>query len=135
MTSLTGIPLAVTLTAANLHDLRQILHLVFLKFPHLGGKPGRPLERPRSVTTDKGYDCQTTRDLLADVGITSHIPHRGQPDTHHLGRVRWPIERTLSWLKQFRRLRIRWERLPHLHDAFLTLACSLIVWRHLIEHL
>jgi transposase len=131
MTSLTGIPLAVTLSAANLHDLRQLLPLVFLEFPPIGGKPGRPLDRPRSVTTDKGYDCQTTRDLLASVGIDTHIPKRGTDDTNHLGRIRWPIERTLSWLKQFRRLRIRWERLSHLHEAFLTLGCSLIAWRYL----
>ena len=82
MTSLTGIPLAVTLSAANLHDLRQLLPLVFLEFPPIGGKPGRPLDRPRSVTTDKGYDCQTTRDLLASVGIDTHIPKRGTDDTN-----------------------------------------------------
>jgi transposase len=134
MTSLTGVPLALTLSAANLHDLRQLLPLVFLEFPSIGGAPGRPLDRPRSVTTDKGYDCQTTRDLLNGAGIEAHIPRRRAQDTNHLGRVRWPIERTLSWLKQFRRLRIRWERLPHLHEAFLTLACSLIAWRYLAGH-
>jgi hypothetical protein len=38
----------------------------------------------------------------------------------------------LSWLKQLRRLRIRWDRLEEIHQAFLDLACSLIVWRYLI---
>lgn len=131
MTSLTGIPLAVTLTAANVHDLRQILYLVFAAFPTIGGRPGRPLTRPASVTADKGYDCQTTRDLLAAAEIETHIPRRHQEDTSPLGQVRWPIERTLSWLKQFRRLRIRWDRLTHLHEALLQLACSIIAWRHL----
>jgi transposase len=123
--------LAVTLSGANLHDLRQILQLVFVEFPHVGGQRGRPLDRPRRVTADKGYDCQATRDLLAASGIESQIPKRGQPHENPLGRIRWPIERTISWLKQFRRLRIRWDRLAHIHQAFLDLACSLIAWRQL----
>ena len=37
---------------------------------------------------------------------------------------RWVVERTLSWLHQFRRLRIRYERRADIHEAFLTLAAS-----------
>jgi len=121
----------VTLSGANLHDLRQLLQLVFIEFPRVGGRPGRPLDRPRRVIADKGYDCQTTRDLLAASAIEAQIPKRGQTNESPLGRVRWPIERTISWLKQFRRLRIRWDRLANIHQAFLDLACSLIAWRQL----
>jgi transposase len=31
------------------------------------------------------------------------------------------IERTLSWLHQYRRLRVRYERLVDIHEAFLTI--------------
>lgn len=65
-------------------------------FPTIGGQPGRPLEQPRSVTADKGYDCQASRDLLAACGIATHIPRRGEEVGPPLGRLRWPIERTLS---------------------------------------
>ena len=41
-----------------------------------------------------------------------------------LGRMRWVVERTFAWLHQFRRLRIRWERRPELHQAFMHLACA-----------
>jgi transposase len=41
------------------------------------------------------------------------------------------VERTLSWLHQYRRLRIRYERRADIHQAFLTLACSLICYRQL----
>ena len=37
---------------------------------------------------------------------------------------RWVVERTLSWLHQHRRLRIRSERQAEIHEAFLSLACS-----------
>jgi hypothetical protein len=40
-----------------------------------------------------------------------------------LGKHRWVVERTLSWLHQFRRLRVRYERRDSIHKALLTLAC------------
>jgi len=132
MTTTDGIPLAVTLSPANWHDLRQLLELLFLKFPRVGGVPGRPLDRPKTVTTDKGYDCQDARNLLMATGITPHIPKRKEPDHEHLGRARWVIERTISWLKQFRRLRIRWDRTAIVTEAFINIACSIIASRYLI---
>jgi transposase len=48
-----------------------------------------------------------------------------------LGRYRWVVERTLAWLHQFRRLRIRYERRSDIHEAFMSLACALICWRFL----
>jgi NAD(P)-dependent dehydrogenase (short-subunit alcohol dehydrogenase family) len=39
-----------------------------------------------------------------------------------LGRWRWVVERTFAWLNQFRRLRLRYEKRPDMHLAFLTLA-------------
>jgi transposase len=42
------------------------------------------------------------------------------------------VERTFAWLHNYRRLRIRWERDPAMHMAFLTLACAPICQRYLI---
>lgn len=131
MTSSNGIPLAVSLSPANRHDLHQLLELVFRRFPRVGGRPGRPLDRPLCVITDKGYDSQAARDLLAATGIVPLIPKRGIPDGEHLGRRRWPVERTISWLKQFRRLRIRWDRTSAMTEAFISIACALIAHRRL----
>lgn len=36
-----------------------------------------------------------------------------------------------AWLHQFRRLRIRYERRPSIHEAFLKLGCALICRRFL----
>jgi transposase len=49
----------------------------------------------------------------------------------HLGHERWVVERTLSWLHQYRRLRTRYERRADMHEAFLSLACSLICLKQL----
>jgi transposase len=55
---------------------------------------------------------------------------RYQPK-NHLGRYRWVVERTLSWLKRFRRLKIRYEHRADIHLAFLQLGCALISLRFL----
>jgi hypothetical protein len=39
------------------------------------------------------------------------------------------VERTLSWLNRFRRLKVRYERRADIHQAFLSLGCALICWR------
>jgi transposase len=48
-----------------------------------------------------------------------------------LGKQRWVVERTLSWLHQHRRLRIRYERCADIHEAFVSIACSLTCLRAL----
>ena len=59
------------------------------------------------------------------------IARRGVAHGSGLGRQRWPVERTLAWLHQYRRLRARWERWTDTHEGFLQLACCLISWRYL----
>ncbi len=48
-----------------------------------------------------------------------------------LGIYRWVVERTLSWLHQFRRL--RYARRSDIHETFLALALAMIVWNFLDE--
>jgi hypothetical protein len=42
---------------------------------------------------------------------------------------RWVVERTLAWLNQFRRLRVRYDKRADIHEAFLSLGCALICWQ------
>jgi transposase len=71
--------------------------------------------------------------LLGIKGIEPCIPHRGTDEDTHLGRVRWVVERTISWLHQFRRLRVRYERRSDIHYAFLILGCITICARNLFQ--
>jgi transposase len=59
-------------------------------------------------------------------GIKCRIARRGIERSDRLGRHRWVVERTLAWLAKYRRLTIRYERRADIHQAFLSLACSLI---------
>ncbi|MCK9932344.1 transposase, partial [Frankia sp. Mgl5] len=94
-----------------------------------GGPP--PRRRPRYLLADRAYDHVKYRRMLAARGITPIIARRGKPHCSGLGTQRWPVERTIAWLHQFRRLRTRWERRVDIHQAFLSLACSIIYLRKL----
>jgi IS5 family transposase len=56
---------------------------------------------------DKGYDYLLCRRALRKRGITPRIARRGIESRERLGRYRWVVERTLSWLNRFRRLKVR----------------------------
>ena len=59
------------------------------------------------------------------------LPKRGAGHGSRLGAYRWVVGRTLAWLHQFRRLRVRYERIDEIHEAFLSIGCSLICFRRL----
>jgi transposase len=125
-----GIPLAIRTTGANASDHRLILPTV-LDFPRVGGKPGRPKELPDELYADRGYDSDGMRAFLAWLGIEAHIAKRKAPHGSGLGKVRWVVERTISWLKGLRRLRVRYDRLGVIQDAWASLAASVICFRML----
>jgi transposase len=127
LTDATGTPLVVQIAPANQHDGATMLPLV-LDMPEVAGKVGRPKRKPAMVVADKAFDDESLRRLLQWLGIEPVLPKRGT-DEHGLGVWRWFVERTISWLHQFRRLRIRWDRRPEIHQAFLTLAASIICYR------
>jgi len=125
ITDANGIPFAVKVTGANRHDVTQLLPLVE-SIPPIAGKVGRPRKRPDCVQGDRAYDSQPHRDALRDLGIDSVLAKRRMENGSGLGVFRWVVERTLAWLHQFRRLRVRYERRDDIHEAFLTIGCILI---------
>jgi transposase len=123
-----GVPLAITLPSGNRSDIIQLLPLVDGITP-VAGKVGRQRQRPDRIVADRGYDHDSHRRELRRRGVKPSIARRGTKHGSGLGRWRWVVERTLAWLHNYRRLRIRWERDPAVHMAFLTLACALICRR------
>jgi IS5 family transposase len=128
-----GLPLAVTISGANVHD-SQLLEEVVDAIPPLRlpyRQRGRPRRRPTQLHADKGYDYARCRRALRRRGIIPRIARRGIESRERLGRYRWVVERTLSWLNRFRRLKIRYEHRADIHLAFLQLGCALISLRFL----
>jgi transposase len=128
-----GIPLAAFSTAANVNEGTALERLVDaippLRQPH--GRPGRPRRRPKKLHADKAYASRKNRALLRRRHITPRIARPRVDSSARLGRHRWVAERDFAWLHRSRRLLIRYERYPELHDALLDLGCALICWRFL----
>jgi transposase len=127
-----GVPLVIHPADANASDQKQILPAVS-EYPAVGGKPGRPKQMPDTLYADRGYDSDTTRTLLSWLGIEPHMARRRTPHGSGLGQIRWVVERTIGWLKGLRRLRVRYDRLGVIQDAWTTLAAGVICFRMLHE--
>jgi transposase len=128
----TGVPLAIRTAGANARDHTQIIPLG-IEFPRVGGKPGRPKGAPDVLYADRGYDSEATRWILRWVGIEPRIAKRKTSHGSGLGRVRWVVERTISWIKGLRRMRVRYDRRGIIRDAWTTLAACAVCFRILMN--
>jgi transposase len=126
------VPLAVTLSAANVNDC-TLLETTLDALVPVRGTRGRPRQRPGKLHADQGYDyaCCRLACRRRQRGILPRSARRGSESRERLGRYRWVVERTLAWRKRLRRLTVRYERRAHIHLAFRTLGCALVCWQAL----
>lgn len=115
------------MTAANVNEGPRLPSLLEAIEP-IRQPRGRPRRRPAKLHADKAYASRHNRDYLAARHIGSRIARKGIESSKRLGRFRWVVERTFAWLHGFRRLDVRYERRPDIHQAFLNLGCALICW-------
>jgi len=128
-----GIPVGWAADGANRHD--QVLFE-----PTLAAVADRGLlEDVETLHLDRGYDTNTIRAAAAEAGIDDIICARRRPHgtaTHKtttpLG-LRWPVERTNSWLSNYGQLRRNTDRYPHHRLAQLALAIVLLICIKLID--
>jgi transposase len=125
LTDARGIPLAATVTAANVNEATQVF-AVLTDRPPVGGRPGPERQKPERLPGDRGYDSEPVRVLLRWLGITPVLAGRNTERGSGPGVCRRFVERTVSWLHSFGRLRRRPDRLAEIPGAFLRLACGLI---------
>jgi transposase len=93
-------------------------------------------ELPKHLIGDKAYDSRGLYEKMFHTGIHLIAPHQGL-HTHHfqdgrrLRRLkrRYKVERFFAWVKNYRRLRIRWETKVENFAGFVLLACMLILFR------
>jgi IS5 family transposase len=126
-----GIPLAIILSAANVHDSKVLEELIGSIEPIKRPSRGRPRKRPKKLHADKGYDFRRCRERLRKRAIKARIGRRGVDSSEKLGRHRWVVERILAWLARYRRLAVRYERRADIHEAFFHLGCAPICLNYL----
>ncbi|EMO90547.1 transposase, IS4-like family protein [Leptospira noguchii str. 2001034031] len=69
-----GIPLAITLSGANVHDkhnVKETLNSILIF-------SGRRKKKPKHLCLDKGYDFKDTEKLIRKRNIRPHIRRRGE---------------------------------------------------------
>jgi transposase len=121
-----GLPLGVDTASASPHEVNLIEPLL----------ARRVLRRkPRRLIYDAAADSDPLRARLRRRGIELVCPHRrnrtkpATQDGRKLRRYRrrWKVERSISWLQNFRRLVTRYEFHAHLFHGFAQLACLIVV--------
>ena len=126
-----GIPVSVVIDGANRHDMKLVqrtLEGIMTK------RPTPTQENPQGLCLDKGYDYDEVREIVKEFGFTAHVRARGEEaqaikkEAGFKAR-RWVVERTHSWMNRFRRILVRWEKLPETFLAMLHLTCAIITWR------
>ena len=124
-------PVGVVVDGANRHDMKLVestLESIPIE------RPAPTLQNPQGLCLDKGSDYDEVRDLVREFGYTAHIRARGE-EAQAIKRQagfkarRWVVERTHSWMNRFRRILIRWEKIPENYLALLHFVCALITLR------
>jgi len=128
-----GIPIGWAIDAANRHD-------TILLEPTLKAVADRGLIADiETLHLDRGYDNQPVQVLVAEIGIDdlacARKRKRGtatKPNPVPLG-MRWPVERTNSWLSNYGQLRRNTDRFIIHRLAAIALAVALILTIKLIK--
>lgn len=143
-----GIPLAVSLAPGNYHDGALgclTLANIYTPPPILHDiLPGVAKTAEPPLLADKSYDSLRFWQFVHDHGFRPLIPARrcilveqatGElyAGDAALQRKRYVVERTLWWLKDFRRLRYRVDRTAASFHAFVYLAIPILCVRHVVR--
>ena len=128
MTDADGIPLVVRTGPANRPDAELALEMLDA-IPPCGGARGRPRRRPKAFQGDGAYGIKATIAAVVQRRVRSLLAPYGKARTEHgsgLGKTRYVVERSLSWMSNFRRLKLCYERFGEHFRAFHELAACLI---------
>lgn len=96
-------PLSLGISGANMHDSLGLQPLV-RGIPPIRSRRGPRRRRPAKLHADKGYDYDHLRKWLRERRIRHRIARKGIESSTRLGRHRWVVERTVSWLAGCRKL-------------------------------
>lgn len=101
---------------SKIHVVKPLVKAI----PAIRSRCGPRRRKPDKPHTDKAYDHTELRAWVRQRGIRVRIARKGVETNEKLGRHRWMIERTISWLTGYRRPTTRYERKANHFLAFLT---------------
>jgi transposase len=121
-----GLPWGVDIASASPHEVTLIEPLLEKRLLR---------RKPRRLIYDEAADSDPLRARLRKRRIElvcRHRCNRVKPPTQdgrkaRRLRRRWKVERSISWLHNFRRLVVRYDHYAHLFHGFVQLACLIMV--------
>ena len=128
-----GTPLAVRITGAQRNESMEAMALLD-DVPLIRQPCGGRRRRPDALYGDRQYGTPRNREGLKQRRIEDHLARQRTPHGSGLGKIRYVVERSLSWVGQARRLKIRYDILPALHRAFHYLQMARICCRIFQRH-
>ena len=118
--------MTVEVTAGQVHESTQFEPMV-ARF--IASRKGRRRQKPKKLAADKGYTGQTIRDWLQARNIEPVIPLKsnqsapsGRKFDREAYRQRAVVEQAVGWLKEYRRIGTRFEKLALNFHGMLKLA-------------
>ena len=122
------------MTAGQVHESTMAESVIAQAVACLIGRRRQKRKRrhkPRKLAADKGYSVQRIRDWLMEQKIKPVIPHKDNEKARHdpaakfdrkAYRGRCVAEQCVGWLKEFRRIGTRFEKLAVNFHGMLQLA-------------
>jgi transposase len=129
-----GTPLAVEVTAGQVHEATVAQGVIGTAVACLVGRRRKQRKRrhkPRKLAGDKGYSARSVRDWLEEQDIQPVIPHKENEKARHDPKVKFDrqayrgrcvVEQCVGWLKEYRRIGTRFEKLAVNFHGMLQLA-------------
>jgi transposase len=127
-----GLPVAVDTMSASPHESTLVQQLFDFMLTE---------ETPERIIGDKAYDSDKLDQDMATRNVEMIAPHRSNRKPENVtqdGRAlrrynrRWKVERTISWIQNFRRLCIRWEKSTKLFQGYLHFSCALLLLKQVL---
>ena len=118
-----GTALAIEVTAGQVHELTVAESVIGQAVACRIGTRRKQQKRrckPRKFAGDKGYSQKRLRDWLTEQNIKPVIPHKDNEKARHDPKVKFDreayrgrcvVEQCVGWLKEYRRIGTRFEKL------------------------
>ena len=122
------------MTAGQVHESTRAESVLGAAMASPLGRRRKKLKRrhkPKKLAGDKGYSVQRIRDWLRSLLIEPVIPHKDNEKARHDPTVKFDrqaykgrsvVEQCVGWLKEFRRIGTRFEKLAVNFHGMLQLA-------------
>ena len=130
-----GVPLSIIVTAANRHDVTQLVPtLDAIVVPRPAVRAGTR----EHLCADAGFVGEQARQDMIDRDYTPHVRSRGEESKAKVQGKRarrWVVEVAHSWFTRFRKLLVRYEKTHRSYMALNMLAAAIICFRKVPSHI